>query len=181
MIKETFGDECYRSSTNLNPADCGTRTDPGAEQVSTTSQFFNGPDWIPNGSTEAIEQQKIVHLSKFAKLPKNTEGNMDTDGNGYEAQEQGPNTEPKPYELPHQIEEYMTNIETNNSISSDTESDSKSPEEIISKESKEDKENGKLTLSHDESNEQHTRHQQRGSTKRGQESCVRSSRDTKES
>ena len=43
MIKETFGYECYWTSTNLNPADCGTKNDPGAKQISPTSQFFNGP------------------------------------------------------------------------------------------------------------------------------------------
>ena len=54
IIKETFGDECYWTSKSINPADCRTRTDPRAEQIPPTSQFFNGPDWIPIGMTEAI-------------------------------------------------------------------------------------------------------------------------------
>ena len=78
MIKVTFGNECYWTSTKINPADCGTRIDPGAEQISPTSQFFNGPDWIPNGMTEAIEKGKIVHMNKYAKLPKNKEDYEDT-------------------------------------------------------------------------------------------------------
>ena len=55
--------------------------------------------------TEAIEQGEIVHMNKFAKLPKNTEENEDTSRKRYEMLNQGPNTGPKPYELPHQIQE----------------------------------------------------------------------------
>ena len=44
MIKERFGYECYWTSTNLNPADCGTKNYPGAKQISPTSQFFIGPN-----------------------------------------------------------------------------------------------------------------------------------------
>ena len=88
--------------------------------------------------TEAIEQGEIVHMNKFAKLPKNTEENEDTSRKRYEMLNQGPNTGPKPYKLPHQIKEQSelkkTVADKKNPVIKE-EKDSTTSEEIIQKES----------------------------------------------
>ena len=43
LLIEAYGDQCYWTSTDTNPSDCGTRVDPGAEQIAHNSTFLNGP------------------------------------------------------------------------------------------------------------------------------------------
>ena len=44
-------------------------------------------------------------MNKFVRVPKNTNKNVDRSRKSYEMQNDGPNTGPTPYELPHQIKE----------------------------------------------------------------------------
>ena len=95
--------------------------------------------------TEAVEQGKIIQMNKFAKSPKNMEENTDTSRKSYEMHNQDPITGPKPYKLPHQIEEQselkktMSDIETPvANPSNKEEKDSTISEMIIHKETNKD-------------------------------------------